>query len=369
MKTLFVLGSLGCGGAERIAVDIAKRIKCYGYIVDFLVPSDCDCFYKDILEQIGCTIYFSPRFKLFNVFQYRRWASHFFARHRYDIVHFHQVTMVTTIADDVHAMGAKIVTHVHSSGFRGSKVGVFFKKLVLKNITEVSDICLACSENAGKAYYGPSFDRKEKCVILPNAIDVNRFCFNSEFRECIRKEYAIPSTTKLIGNIGSLTSPKNHRFLIDIFEDVYEEDPSLKMMFVGDGDLRSELEAYANEKKCRNSIIFTGSKPDVEKYYSAIDLFIAPSLFEGFSLATLEAQTNGLYCIVSENIPEEALVCRDSVKKVNLASSLGEWRDAILCGLKVGRNPGNKGLISRAYGIDSYIEKINQIYADLVESD
>lgn len=365
-KILFVLGGLACGGAERISIDIVSGLSKDLFSVDYLVPFNSDSYYKDMVEQLGCKIHYGPRFLLYNFFQYRKWMKVFLGKNKYDIIHFNQVTMVTSIADIVHGSGAKIVTHVHSSYFRGSKLAVVSKKISLRGIVKVADYCIACSEQAGDSYYGKDFLDNPKCLVLPNAINVKRFKFNTQKREEIRKKYNLSNSIKVIGCIGSLTPPKNHKFLIEVFSKMYAQNKGIRLLLVGDGILRNDLEGFSKQTKCNDGVIFAGSQQNVEDFYSAIDVFVLPAIFEGFSLATLEAQTNGLPCVVSDNIPEVALVCKNSICVLPLCSS--EWENKINEMSQRERVLSNCSEIEKQYGIKNYISQIEKIYTSTLIS-
>ena len=109
----------------------------------------------------------------------------------------------------------------------------------------------------------------------------------------------------VIGHVGRFVDAKNHAFLLDIFSEIKKKMPHTKLLLVGDGQLRSEIEAKADGLGIYNDVIFTGQRKDAHKYYWAMDVFVMPSLYEGFSIVSLEAQCAGLPCYVSDTVPDE----------------------------------------------------------------
>lgn len=112
----------------------------------------------------------------------------------------------------------------------------------------------------------------------------------------------------MIGTVGRLSKEKNHRLLIDSLPEILIRHPDAVLMLVGDGALHNDLEDQARQLGVNNSVLFVGSQKDVQAYLSAFDVFAFPSLYEGLSLSLLEAQFNGLPCVVSDGVSREAFI-------------------------------------------------------------
>ena len=165
----------------------------------------------------------------------------------------------------------------------------------------------ACSEKAGRWLFGDCSADAGEVTVIKNAIDFQRFAHNQMVAKEIRRELNLENAF-VVGHVGRLTYQKNHRFLIDIFEEIKQTEQSAKLLLVGDGELRKEIEAYAAEKKLLDSIVFTGAVSDPERYYLAFDVLVFPSYFEGLGMAVIEAQVSAVPCIASEAVPEEACI-------------------------------------------------------------
>jgi len=92
-----------------------------------------------------------------------------------------------------------------------------------------------------------------------------------------------------------LTPRKNLRFLVDVLALALEQEPNLVLVIGGTGPQESELKAYAQRKGLQQAVIFTGyiSEADKVDYYNLADVFVFPSLLEGFGMAVAE---DGLWC-------------------------------------------------------------------------
>lgn len=165
---------------------------------------------------------------------------------------------------------------------------------------------LACSEAAAVDGWGCGAVQKGKVIILPNAIDVKRFEFNMLVRQEIRDKYGIAENDFVVGHIGRFYPQKNHEFLIDIFAELHKQKTNTKLLLLGDGPLQENIKQKVQMLGLSNDVIFAGLQNNSAPFYSAMDVFAFPSLWEGLGIVLIEAQYNGLPCIVNENIPKDA---------------------------------------------------------------
>ncbi|MBC8184489.1 glycosyltransferase family 4 protein [candidate division KSB1 bacterium] len=127
-----------------------------------------------------------------------------------------------------------------------------------------------------------------KVTTIYNGIDLNRF--NHPFKNSnLRKEFNIKKSTKVIGTIGRLTEQKGHLFLLESARQILKDFPDTGFLFVGDGHLRQVLQNKIDELDLHNHVIFTGIRKDIPEILAMIDLFVLPSLDEGFPMILLEA--------------------------------------------------------------------------------
>lgn len=113
-------------------------------------------------------------------------------------------------------------------------------------------------------------------------------------------ELGISPDNFVIGNIARMVPLKNHKFLITIFKELLKDFSKLKLVLVGGGSLKRELEVYSEEIGLSNSVIFLGERKDIAELLTTFDLFILPSLTEGISITLLEAMAAGIPVVASE---------------------------------------------------------------------
>ena len=188
---------------------------------------------------------------------------------------------------------------------------------------------LACSEAAAINGWGKNSVKKGEVIILPNAIDPERFKFDEKARKEIRARYGIKDDDFVIGHVGRFYPQKNHDFLIDVFYEVHKQKPSAKLLLLGDGPLQEKIRKKVKDLGIADSIIFAGLQKGPAPFYSAMDVFAFPSLWEGLGIVLLEAQYNGLPCVVSEVVPKEAEIS-DGITSMDLNTSVQEWAKDVI---------------------------------------
>jgi len=187
---------------------------------------------------------------------------------------------------------------------------------------------LACGKAAAINGWGNNSIKKGKVIILPNAIDPERFKFDEEARQEIRSRYGFAEDDFVIGHVGRFYPQKNHEFLITVFNEIHKHRSNTKLLLLGDGPLQNKIRHQIQNLGLSKSIIFVGLQKDPVPFYSAMDLFCFPSLWEGLPLTLVEAQYNGLPCIVSNSVTKEAVIA----EQVSMlpTTSVDTWYKAII---------------------------------------
>ncbi len=217
------------------------------------------------------------------------------------------------------------ISHSHNTQYltrnRIKKTNLsIIKRLIPKYATHL----FACSSLAGNWLYG-----KNPFTVIPNAIEFEKFCFNPQQREETRKALDISEGTFVIGHIGRFDYQKNHPFLIKIFKELALKKQDSKLLLIGDGSDLGNIQSQVKSLQIDQEVLFLGHRSDVPALLSAMDCFVLPSFFEGLGIVLLEAQANGLPCIVSDVIPKEVDI-QGAVTFVDLAKSPQYWVKVIL---------------------------------------
>lgn len=220
----------------------------------------------------------------------------------FDIVHINLVSSSSfeLVKYACKFSNAKVVVHSHSSGYNKSfktRVLHHIGKMILKHYDFEK---IACSEDAGDYMFG---NRSYK--VFHNGVDFKKFGFSMTNRVAVRKGLNIRESTLVIGNVASFIPTKNHEFLIKLFSIINKHNKDTMLLLVGSGPELHRIKQLVLELGLGNRVVFLGDRTDVEKIYSALDVFVMPSISEGLSIAICEAQVNGLPCVTSNGVTKE----------------------------------------------------------------
>lgn len=163
--------------------------------------------------------------------------------------------------------------------------------------------------------------------MIPNGVDLNRFAFNRTVREEMRKKLGVSEQTLVVGHIGRFTNPKNHKYLIELFSILKKKHLDCCLLMVGSGELFADVKTRCEELRIMKSVIMPGSRADTESFYQAMDVFVFPSLWEGLPVSVVEAQANGLPCLISDVITRDVNLT-DLVTYLPL-NDKGTWIEAL----------------------------------------
>ena len=226
----------------------------------------------------------------------------------------------------------KVIVHAHNNDFmKKGKKALFYKFMHYKNKKKVKQYATdfwACSELAGQFFFEEDIRQSPRYHVINNAIDTDRFKYDREVRAAYRKD--LDAEDKIVVmNTARFTYQKNQLFLIDIFSELKKMDDRFELVLVGDGELRSELEQKISDLNLTDSVQLLGLRSDIPELLSAADIFLFPSRFEGLSVALLEAEANGLPCMISDTISLASIV-NDNVKMFPITDeAVDKWVEAI----------------------------------------
>lgn len=204
--------------------------------------------------------------------------------------------------------------------------GAFFKRETARAvINALAQDRFACSGDAGRQMFFRSFK------VLPNVINYSDFGFDSAVRARVREQLGLGDGELVVGHVGHFHAQKNHHFLIKVFAQLHKQVQTARLMLVGHADeaAQTTLQTWLHEHGVDHSAVILGQRTDVAELYQAFDIFLFPSLFEGFGMALLEAQVSGLPCIYSSHIPRDAVIAEYALPKP-LTDGSAAWADAVL---------------------------------------
>lgn len=358
MKRILVVVTtafLRTGGLASVMMNYWRAMDKKGLMFDFASTNVIEEILEKEISSEGCKYYqLPPR---------RNVIAYFIALRKlcrgYDIIHVH-ANSATSVIELMAAKMAGVPKRIHHNHTSKTSYPLLNKILHPIFVYAYTD-AIACSDAAGEWLFG-----KGNYLVLPNAIDIDRFKYNPETRNKVRREFGICDDELVVGHIGKFMDAKNHEFLINVFAKFHSIHPKSKLLLVGDGAWRTKIENWVAESGCSESIILAGLRSDIPAIVQAFDIFVFPSVYEGLPLTVIESQSSGLPCLISTNVTTAVNVGRDVLMK-NLKDGALGWAEEInalsLTRPREERCSQNYKLITDAhFNIKNEAYKLIQIY-------
>lgn len=351
------------GGIESYIVNtfcndvVSKQVH-----IDFIAYED-KLAYENEIRKFGYSIIYVPHLKK-KPMRYWKSIKHVISQNHYDCVYVNMLTAANVLPVKLaRKFGAKeIIIHAHANstikGVIRRALHIANKKYCNKTVT----LRLACSQEAADWLYDKNIN-DSPIVVIPNAINTKRFSFSETSREEIRNKYNIQKTELLLGSVGRLGPEKNNQFMIEILQSMIEKGMDAKLLLVGDGTMKEQLILQSGNLGLRERVILAGTCSNTEDYYSAFDVFLFPSQFEGFGISALEAQSCGLLCLCSDQLSKELNVSGKAVF-LPINSGVECWVNAIE---QLGNKPFDRAEMNMCIKNSDYsVEKQNEIILNLL---
>lgn len=367
IRVLHVIGIMNRGGAETMIMNLYRNIDRTKVQFDFVENSADPAVFDDEILSLGGKIYRCPHYNGKNHFVYTRWWKSFFEvhKHKYAIVHGHLGSTAAIYLAIAKKYGIYTIAHSHNINMMRSLGDVAYG--VFSYPTRfIADRFFACSREAGISRYGKTVGSDEtRCVVLRNAIDSDRFAFNAESRQKIRRKLNLSDNQIVVGNISRFSEQKNHNFLLDVFAQIHNMESSAVLLLVGDGDLRPQIESKIDSLHLKDSVILTGVQSNTWDYYQVMDVFLMPSHYEGLPVSLVEAQTSGLPCCVSTAVPKESAIT-ELVQFRSLEDSAEQWAEWAFERAKFSRQDMREVICQAGYDISTTSKWLEDFYTKVV---
>ena len=286
IRLCFALTSPVRGGVEEVVLALLQRLDPGEFRTALAAPGSLlDAFAPDLsgvrVETLDVTAesWFAPR-------SLARLHG-FFRKFRPDIVnpHLFRSTAVAAPLARTARVPRVVETYHGREGWRlGSKRGF----VVDRAVACLLDRAIAVSAAAGRFLVEGKGYPANRVVVVPNGRDLSAFAPGGH-REAVRKELDVDDAAPLIGVVGRLETQKGHRYLFDAWPAVLREFPDARLVVIGDGSLRTELEGQAKRLGVATSVLFLGFRSDIPRLLDALDGLALPSLYEGMPLTVIEA--------------------------------------------------------------------------------
>lgn len=323
-----IVGKMMSGGVESMLLNYLSSIDQSKVEFWFIIHDDSKIVPQDYILNNGGRIYKIPSYK--KPFKY--WLSLYklFSSDKPDIVHSHINALSALPLSAATAARIPIrIAHSHSTSNKKEYARHLIKLILRPTVKLFATNYAACSSYAMHWLFGKKIQDQPKSIIVKNAIQLEKFQFNQRTRQETRKSLNINESTLLIGNVGRLCQQKNQSFLINLAKLLKDSGTNdFKLVLVGAGPDRDKLNKMIAGARLSEHIAILSPTDRIADLYQAFDVLAFPSLYEGLGMVVLEAQAAGLPTIVSQHIPDEAIVVPDIVNRIPLENTT-EWVNVI----------------------------------------
>jgi glycosyltransferase involved in cell wall biosynthesis len=312
LKVLQIISNLEIGGAQEVVRTL----------VEHLAASDCEpivCTFRDgplrqSIEQLGVKVEVLPDrrydivslpFFVVEMIQLLRSLTRLVKKYNVEVIQTHLLGSL-----NFGVLLLRYTTHVriilwtfHSAHFVLTEAQLPRYKWLLKPkryahnqlyrlTSRLVSGFIAVSDEVKKnmvEILGPIQDR---IVVICNGVDVERYGQPVD-KVSMRSQLGLEATARLIAVVATFREPKGHRYMVEAMAALVPQHPDVHALFVGDGDLREELQTRVERLGLGEHIHFLGNRSDVPELLATSDLFVLPSLWEGLPMALIEAMAAG----------------------------------------------------------------------------
>lgn len=362
-----IIGKWLGGGVEAVVMNYYRYIDKDKIQFDFICDADSTNILYDEIEKLGGKVILIPPYQKF--LKYHKELKRVLKEENYKIVHSHINTLSVFSLFAAKCAGVPTrIAHSHSTTNKKEKKKNLIKQILRPFSKLFATDYMCCSELAGRWLFGNKEYDKGNVYLLNNAIDLDKFKYDENIRKEKRKELNIDDDTLVIGHVGRFVEQKNHRFLIDIFNEVYKQNNNSILLLAGQGPLMEEIKEKVKNLRLEKCVKFLGQRNDINELYQVFDVFCLPSLYEGLGVVAIEAQANGLLCILSEYVPKEAKVL-EITQFLSLQQSSKEWADDIIRKNTLYKRKNIKKELFNAFNIYKEISKLKDYYKKKIQEE
>lgn len=297
------------GGVDKYILNLVSSINLEVFDIGILT-NKIEPDLAERLRKYNITLYEVPTLK-HPVKQYKC-IKRIIKENKYEVTYFNISTAIQCLGI-LAANKCKVencVVHSHSSGV---DIQNNIKRWLMKAlhfvckgvVSRKATSFIACSQKAGEWMYNRKVLEGDDYTVVHNSADTKQYVFDVDVRESMRKQMRWDGKRVVI-HVANFTYQKNNEFLIDVFYEAYNKEPDLVLVLIGKGPKEEKIKKMVAQYGIDDVVVFLKDISNVNEYLQAADLFVLPSLFEGYPISALEAQVSGLPCLLSEYITGES---------------------------------------------------------------
>lgn len=358
LKVLQITPSFGVGGAEKLVLEYLlnynkeniemRAVSLYG---------SSNSLYDNIIKEKNLDVMYLDKKPGLDTSMLKK-INMAIDEYKPDIIHSHLHVMKYLIYAINKHKNIKCFHTIHSEPAKDAKYfDKFFNKLAFQKYSVTP---IALSEKL--AEYNNKYYKIANTKVVNNGVNLDSFVKDEKKRKDTRQALGISEDTFVIGHIGRFDKFKNQEFLVRVADKILQDRGNIKLLLIGDGELRKHIEEIVDRMNLKNNVYFLGARSDIPSLLNAMDVFVFPSLYEGFPITLIEAQAAGVRCVISDEI-DDSCVLDESTIKLSLNDSLDYWSKIIL----ESKNSTDKFIRNNNYDIGRYeiksvLNSLEEIY-------
>lgn len=329
IRVIHVVKVMNQGGAETMIMNIYRNIDRKKVQFDFLCMTDEKGAYDDEIKELGGRIFYVDSPDDGRVKNLKQIYKLLKENKDIKVVHSH-ISFYSGFVCFI-AYLAKInlrISHSHTTSDTRtlSLVRRLYNKLARMLVRKFSNVKLACGKEAGIYLY-----QKQDFKIIKNGIDLDKYTnVSKEETLKLKEELNIKSHELVIGHIGRFETVKNHEYFIKLAESMRNKNIKFKIVLVGIGSLYESIKEKINSRKLQNYFVLPGPRSDINIFMNLFDIFVMPSLYEGFPLTVVEALAGNNICYLSNTISKETNIIRERINYFDITEDCDKLISLIL---------------------------------------
>ena len=289
VKVMQIVPMLSPGGAERVAVHIARGLNRRRYepmVISFSGRVGCDLDY--MLEDAGIEVRYLGKHPGFDYRVYSRLDS-VLKECEPDVIHTHLHVLRYALPSMLLRKRIAMVHTVHNLAEREIEPRArLIQRYALTHGVEPVAVAEEVAGSLSKLY------GVRHCRVIANSIPTDLYANPQIPRREWRAKHGFQDSDVLFVCVARFAPQKNHALLLESFAQGPASDPRAHLVLVGEGNLRADLEEHAGKLNLDGRVHFLGLRSDIPDVLGAMDVFVLSSDYEGNPLSVLEAMASGL---------------------------------------------------------------------------
>lgn len=368
-RVLHIVSAMDRGGAETLLMNVYRNLDRAKIQFDFVTHRTDTGDYDLEIKKLGGKIYYLPSLGEVGPVLYVKKLLEIMKTNSYIAIHSH-----TDYQSGFPALAAKLagvphrICHSHSNNwpmtdkFKDMLVLIGLRLIIKYSATQYC----SCSQEAGAFLFGKRAIEQGEVTILKNGVDIGQYLDETITKTSVIRELGLNQDAKLIGHVGKFSKSKNQQFILKILKGLIKKDERYVGLFVGDGPLKERTEKEAESLGItKKNIRFLGVRSDIPRLMKAFDVFMFPSIFEGFGIVTIEAQMSGTPCVMSSTVPKSTDLGLGLTSFIGLDEEPHIWIDEIERAIekqKPGKDILVKTLSDKGFSIQQNIDEWMKLY-------